>query len=104
MREPRAPSYADDEKQRVFTGDTVPENNGDNRTLRVEVEKALRLYLHQLEDEQVTDLYKIVMAEVEIPMFQAVMNYTCNNQSKASIMLGLNRGTLRKKLKDYELL
>ena len=104
MRASREWSYLNDENKPAFIGDTVFENDGDNRTLREEVEKALRLYLHQLEDEQVTDLYKIVMTEVEISMFQAIMNYTCNNQSKASIMLGLNRGTLRKKLKDYELL
>ncbi|MCB1617229.1 MAG: Fis family transcriptional regulator, partial [Pseudomonadales bacterium] len=30
--------------------------------------------------------------------------YTRNNQTKASIMLGLNRGTLRKKMKAYGLL
>jgi Fis family transcriptional regulator len=32
------------------------------------------------------------------------MAYTRNNQTKASIMLGLNRGTLRKKLKQYDLI
>ena len=32
------------------------------------------------------------------------MGYTRNNQTKASIMLGLNRGTLRKKLKQYDLI
>jgi Fis family transcriptional regulator len=32
------------------------------------------------------------------------MAYTRHNQTKASIMLGLNRGTLRKKLKQYNLI
>ena len=32
------------------------------------------------------------------------MAYTRNNQTKASLMLGLNRGTLRKKLKQYKLI
>ncbi len=104
MRDSRTSSANYEENQPVFTGETLTESSGDARTLRVEVENALKLYLQQLEDEQVTDLYKMVMAEVEIPMLKAVMNYTCNNQSKASIMLGLNRGTLRKKLKDYSLL
>jgi len=31
------------------------------------------------------------------------MKYTRGNQSRASIVLGLNRGTLRKKLKQYEI-
>jgi len=46
----------------------------------------------------------MVISEVEIPLFEAVMKHTGNNQSKASVMLGLNRGTLRTKLKGYGLL
>jgi Fis family transcriptional regulator, factor for inversion stimulation protein len=72
--------------------------------LRTEVDKALRRYFLHLEDEPVTDLHQMVMAEVEEPLLAAVMRYTGNNQSKASTMLGLNRGTLRTKLKQYGLL
>ena len=73
-------------------------------SLRSEVEKALHQYFQHLEDEPVTDLYRIVMSEVEGPLLEAVMKQSGNNQSKASIMLGLNRGTLRTKLKNYGLL
>jgi Fis family transcriptional regulator, factor for inversion stimulation protein len=73
-------------------------------TLRSEVEKSLRRYFQNIEDEPVTDLHQMVMSEVEAPLIEAVMRYTGNNQSKASIMLGLNRGTLRTKLKLYGLL
>lgn len=73
-------------------------------TLRSEVEKSLRRYFQHLEDEPVTDLHQMVMSEVEAPLLEAVMRYTGNNQSKASIMLGLNRGTLRTKLKHYGML
>ena len=72
-------------------------------TLRSEVEKALRRYFQHIEDEPVTDLHRMVMSEVEAPLLEAVMRYAGNNQSKASIMLGLNRGTLRTKLKLYGL-
>jgi Fis family transcriptional regulator len=73
-------------------------------SLRTEVEKALHRYFQHLDNEPVTDLYQMVMSEVEVPLLEAVMRYTGNNQSKASIMLGLNRGTLRTKLKQYGLL
>ncbi len=73
-------------------------------TLRSEVEKALHQYFQHLEDEPVTDLYRMVMSEVEGPLLGAVMKQSGNNQSKASIMLGLNRGTLRTKLKNFGLL
>ena len=49
-------------------------------------------------------MHRLVMSEVEAPLLEAVMRYTGNNQSKASIMLGLNRGTLRTKLKHYGML
>ena len=73
-------------------------------TLRSEVEKSFRRYFQHIDDEPVTDLHQMVMSEVEAPLIEAVMRYTGNNQSKASIMLGLNRGTLRTKLKHYGLL
>lgn len=73
-------------------------------SLRSQVEKALTRYFQHIEDEPVTDLHQMVMAEVEVPLLRAVMQHTDNNQSKASIMLGLNRGTLRSKLRQYGLL
>jgi Fis family transcriptional regulator, factor for inversion stimulation protein len=73
-------------------------------TLRAEVERSLSRYFAHIEDEPVTDLHQMVISEVESPLIEAVMRYCGNNQSKASIMLGLNRGTLRTKLKQYSLL
>lgn len=73
-------------------------------SLRQEVERSLQNYFEQLGSESVTGLYDLVLAEVEAPLLEAVLRQTGSNQSKASIMLGLNRGTLRKKLKQYGLL
>ena len=44
---------------------------------------------------------KFVLAEVEHPFLDMVMQYTRGNQTRAANMLGINRGTLRKKLKQY---
>ena len=73
-------------------------------TLRDRVEKALKNYLSELDGQPVTDIYEMLLSEVEAPLLETVMIYTRGNQSEASIMLGLNRGTLRKKLKKYGLL
>ena len=73
-------------------------------TLRSQVKRSLQRYFKQLDNEPATDLHRLVMSEVEAPLLEAVMRYTGNNQSKASIMLGLNRGTLRTKLKLYGML
>ncbi len=64
----------------------------------------MQAYFHHLDDQEVVDVYQMVMNEVEAPLLEEVMRYTRNNQTKASEMLGLNRGTLRKKLKQYDLL
>ena len=73
-------------------------------TLRQSVDKTLRKYLNQMSGQPVRNLHELVIKEVEEPLLTAVMEHTSNNQSKASIMLGLNRGTLRTKLKQYGLL
>ena len=78
--------------------------NGTGVTLRDSVEQALTNYFAQLDGAPVTEVYQLVLSEVEAPLLEHVMRYTRNNQTRASVMLGLNRGTLRKKLKQYGLL
>ncbi len=73
-------------------------------SLRDSVEHAVTSYFKHLEGQDVTDVYEMVLAEVEIPLLEVVMKYTRHNQTKAAQVLGLNRGTLRKKLKQYGLL
>ena len=48
-------------------------------------------------------LYQMVLKQVEPALLQAVLDHTGGNQSKASLALGLNRGTLRKKLQQYDI-
>lgn len=72
--------------------------------LRQCVENALQQYFLNLDGQPANDLYQLVLNEVEAPLLEAVLAYTRNNQSKSAEMLGLNRGTLRKKLKQYDLL
>lgn len=78
--------------------------NAQQQTLRESVQHSMGHYFKQLDGQPVTDVYQMVLAEVEAPLFEAVMAYTKDNQTKASELLGLNRGTLRKKLKQYGLL
>jgi len=73
-------------------------------SLRVSVADAMQRYFDDLDGQSTVNLYDLVLTEVEAPLLTAVMAYTRQNQSKASEILGLNRGTLRKKLKQYDLL
>lgn len=75
-----------------------------NQPLHDSVRQALENYLGQVKGQLPTNLYELILAEVEAPLMVAVMEYTKNNQSRAAIVLGLSRGTLRKKLKQYGLL
>ena len=61
-------------------------------------------YFRHLDGQTVSDVYSMVLAEIEAPLLEVVMKNTRQNQTKASEILGLNRGTLRKKLKQYGLL
>lgn len=73
-------------------------------TLRAQVEGVLGDYFATLDGELPCDLYDTVMCEVEQPLLRSVMEYVGHNQSQAACVLGLSRGTLRKKLKHHGML
>ena len=65
---------------------------------------ALEMYFKDLDGGQPPEnIYQMVLSEVELPLLEVVMKYTQGNQSRAAKILGLNRTTLRKKLKLYDL-
>jgi len=75
-----------------------------NRPLRDLTEEALNKYFRDLNGHQPGDLYELVLGEIEEPLLKTVMAYTEGNQSLAAEILGINRATLRKKLRQYLLL
>lgn len=94
-----------DEPSSLLARDNIVQISSANaQSIRESVAHALDSYFSQLDGQDVFDVYNMVLAEVEAPLFEAVMKYTRKNQTKASVMLGLNRGTLRKKLKQYDML
>ena len=71
--------------------------------LRECVARAVRRYLADLGNHDVDDLYDVVLREVEAPLFAEVMRHCEGNQTRAAAALGINRATLRKKLREYKL-
>jgi Fis family transcriptional regulator len=71
--------------------------------LREHAEAALEAYFKRLNGHRPSGLYQLVLREVEEPLFRSVMQYTEGNQLRAAEILGINRGTLRRKLEDYGL-
>ncbi len=83
---------------------TETEAESHTPTLAESVENAVVGYMNTMDDQQVTDLYELVLSEIEAPLLTCVLGITNNNQSQTAHILGLNRGTLRKKLKKYGML
>lgn len=86
------------------TTPTTTTTTNQGQSLRGCVEQAMDNYFKHLDGQDVSNVYDMVMAEVEAPMLEIVLKYTRHNQTRAAEVLGLNRGTLRKKLKQYGLL
>ncbi len=63
----------------------------------------LARYFEQLGGEQASGVHKMVTNEVEPIVIKFVLNLVDNNQSEASRVLGINRGTLKKKIELYKL-
>ena len=78
--------------------------NGQGKRLSFQVEKSLRKYFKELDGEAPINVYNMVLKEVEGPLFEIIMKQCNGNQTHASRVLGINRGTLRTKLKEYKLL
>jgi two-component system nitrogen regulation response regulator GlnG len=103
--------------QEVITGEVIaaelaepagqacdPELYSNGEDLGQAVERHIRQVLAASNDGMPTrDIYDQVLAEVERPLIKMTLAATRGNQIKAAAMLGLNRNTLRKKIKDLEI-
>ena len=69
------------------------------------VERHIREFLAAHHDGGMapSDIYDRVIAEVERPLIRLTLAATRGNQIKAAAMLGLNRNTLRKKIRDLDI-
>ena len=76
-----------------------------NGQVRLEdcVSDALRRYFEALDAHECRDLFSLVMREVEKPLLVMVLARSGGSRTKAAQMLGINRGTLRKKLEQHRL-
>lgn len=68
------------------------------------VKVAMEQYFRDLDGEAPAAIYDMVLACVEKPLIEVVLVHTQGNQTRAAELLGLNRNTLRKKMKSYDLI
>ncbi|MCH8262068.1 MAG: hypothetical protein IIA77_03315 [Proteobacteria bacterium] len=67
------------------------------------VESALNLYFEDMDGHDPSDLYELIISQTEEPMLEIVLKQTQGNITRSAEILGINRATLRKKLKKYAL-
>ncbi len=82
--------------------------NQDNHTQKEEtlseaVNRCLRRYMDKLGYAEAVDMHRHLLSEVEPPLLMLVMERCKGNQIKAARMLGLNRNTVRKLLRQYQI-
>ena len=79
------------------------QNKEDRKSLKYQVGLALRRYFKELDGNKATNVFEMVIKDVEKPMLEEVMKFCNGNKSQASKILGINRVTLRTKLKQYNI-
>lgn len=84
-----------------FTNQTVEKHIDNKTTLCEYVTIMLEKYFANLDDNEPSNLYNIVLEQVEKPLLEKVLEYTGNNQCRSAKILSISRGTLRKKLQQY---
>ncbi len=72
-------------------------------TLGEAVTRCTRNYLHQLGYAKATNLHQHVLEQVEPPLLVLAMERCHGNQLRVAEMLGLNRNTVRKLLRKYDI-
>jgi Fis family transcriptional regulator len=65
------------------------------------VRRTLDGYFRDLDGEKPAAVYNMVMSCVERPMIEVILHRVGGNQTHAAEILGMNRNTLRKKIKTY---
>jgi Fis family transcriptional regulator len=65
------------------------------------VRRTLDGYFRDLDGERPAGIYDMVISCVEKPLIEVVLHRVGGNQTQAAELLGMNRNTLRKKIRTY---
>lgn len=87
--------------QVVSENTSVQSTVQEKKSLREMVITTITKYYRQVDLYETTGIYELVLAEIEEPLLETTMRFVRGNQSRAAIILGISRGNLRKKLKQY---
>lgn len=88
-------------KMNVIETQTTAQTTKQEQGLQDLVYSLVTRFLAENKTKSIDDLYDMILSEVEPPLLQAVMEKRRGNQLQAAKMLGISRGTIRKKLQRY---
>jgi Fis family transcriptional regulator, factor for inversion stimulation protein len=77
--------------------------SSDIKPLSHYVADSLDQYFQALNGHSPKELYGMILDQVEPPLLKATLRYCAGNQSRAATILGLNRATLRKKIRHHKI-
>jgi len=77
--------------------------NDQEETMSEAITRCTRNYLMQLGYAKPTNLYHYVLEQVEPPLLKLALEHCHGNQLRVAEMLGLNRNTVRKLLRKYDI-
>ena len=77
--------------------------NNDSTPFEDIIRQRIKNYLEKIKDTNLTDVYKTIIGTTEKIVIEEILILSKNNQIKASNLLGINRNTLRKKIKEFNI-
>lgn len=83
------------------SAENTPPDQDNDFILSAQVRTALRRYFARLDGHGASNLYELVLSEVEQPLIETVLEHCEHNQTRAAQVLGVSRSTLRKKMQTY---
>jgi len=87
----------------MSAGKGARRRHADKNGLSACVQEAMEKYFADLDGHATTGIHELVLDQVEKPLFRSVMQHTQGNISQAAQLLGLNRATLRSRLRKHGL-
>lgn len=88
----------------ILTISTInSQNQITQKPLHNSIKQTLKNYFTQLNNQNINNLYKLILTKVKQPLLNIIIQYTHNNQTHTTLIININHNTLHKKLKKYNI-
>ena len=67
------------------------------------LDKSIKQYISKMDGDGSGQLHDLIIDAIEKPLFKMVLKEMQGNQTKTANILGINRNTLRKKIREHKI-